>query len=101
MMNTKIFSQIYNPAKSNELRLDNNDIVFRRYSTFLFGDKAFNLDSIEENFLKILEEKNKALQPLDYLDDIQSKTIIEDIFEISSAFNSSAPISKSDTIISS
>ena len=97
--NTGIFSHPYLPSNTNYSNSD-NPLDFKS-KTYLSKKIPFDLDTIEDNFVKLLEQKNKALEPLDFLDDnFNIKNIIyEELLEISSAFNSSAPISKSDSII--
>jgi hypothetical protein len=95
-MNTEIVPFNKFTFKINDSIID--DISFMRFNSALQGKLNFNLYSNEDNFVKILEEKNEALQPMDYLDEFNSKFIHEELYSISSAFNSSAPISKSDSI---
>ena len=97
--NTGIFSHPYLPSNTNNSNSD-NPLDFKS-KTYLSKKIPFDLDTIEDNFNKILEQKNKALEPLDFMDEnINIKNIIDDeILDISSAFNSCAPISKSDSII--
>ena len=94
-MNTVIVSHNKFNFNINESFI--NNISFVRFNTVL-DNLNFDLNSNENNFVKILEEKNKALEPLDYLDDFNSNCIYEELLNISSAFNSSAPVSKSDSI---
>ena len=95
-MNTEIVPFNKFTFKINDSIID--DISFMRFNSALQGKLNFNLYSNEDNFVKILEEKNEALQPMDYLDEFNSKFIHEELYSISSAFNFSAPISKSDSI---
>ena len=98
--NTGIFSYPYLPSKTNFSNSDNPlDFKSKTYSSQKI---PFDLDSTEDNFVKILEQKNKALEPMDFLDENINNinnSIYQELLDISSAFNSSAPISKSDSII--
>ena len=95
-MNTEIEPFHKFSFKINDSIIDN--VSYMRFNTALQGKVNYDLYSNEDNFVKILEEKNRALQPMDYLDDFCSKFISEELLNISSAFNSSAPVSKSDSI---
>ena len=74
-MNTEIVPFNKFTFKINDSIID--DISFMRFNSALQGKLNFNLYSNEDNFVKILEEKNEALQPMDYLDEFNSKFIHE------------------------
>ena len=98
--NTGIFNHPYLPSNTNNSNSD-NPLDFKSH-TYLSQKITFDLDSIEDNFNKILEQKNKALEPMDFLDENINNinnSIYQELLDISSAFNSCAPISKSDSII--
>ena len=80
----------------NEKSVNNEEksTFYKKFNTVNNNDNDLKIDPIE-NFQKILEEKNKAMESLDYLDDIDEEKSSEIFFTneieiISSAFNSSA-----------
>lgn len=66
-----------------------NSIVHSEIINFLFKNISLNLDSIQ-NFQKMLEEKNRALAPMDYLDDnfLSLSEYRENLNDLSSAYDS-------------
>ena len=86
----KSFSFKHEKSVNNEEK----STFYKKFNTVNNNDNDLKIDPIE-NFQKILEEKNKAMESLDYLDDIEEEKssviyIINNIEIISSAFNSSA-----------
>ena len=87
---SKSLSLIHDKSLNNEEK----NTFSKKFNTTKNNEKKFKIDPIE-NFQKILEEKNKAMESLDYLDDIDEEKSSEIFFTneieiISSAFNSSA-----------
>ncbi len=78
-------------------------IVFTKYRTLRENENRLKL---EYNFRVLLEEKDKAMESLDYLDELEEQSFNSinknNFLEIvSSAFNSSAPESSSSSEFSS
>ena len=78
-------------------------IVFTKFRTLRENENRLKL---EYNFRVLLEEKDKAMESLDYLDELEEQSFNSinknNFLEIvSSAFNSSAPESSSSSEFSS
>ena len=78
-------------------------IVFTKFKTLRENENRLKL---EYNFRVLLEEKDKAMESLDYLDELEEQSFNSinknNFLEIvSSAFNSSAPESSSSSEFSS
>ena len=78
-------------------------IVFTKFKTLRENENRLKM---EYNFRVLLEEKDKAMESLDYLDELEEQSFNSinknNFLEIiSSAFNSSAPESSSSSEFSS
>lgn len=87
-------SKSYSLKNGKSVNNEEKSNFFIKFNTQNNNNKNLNIDPIE-NFQKILEEKYKAMESLDYLDDIDEEKssviyIINNIEIISSAFASSA-----------
>ena len=88
------FSKSLSLRHDKSLNNEEKNTFSKKFNTTKNNEKKFKIDPIE-NFQIILEEKNKAMESLDYLDDIDEEKssviyIINNIEIISSAFASSA-----------
>ena len=68
-------------------QIENPNFIFEN-----FFSKKLSHQNTENNFRNILNEKDKALEPLDLIDDIDDIIKNINIEEISSVFNSSLSI---------
>ncbi len=68
-------------------QIENSNFIFEN-----FFSKKLSHQNTENNFRNILNEKDKALEPLDLIDDIDDIIKNINIEEISSVFNSSLSI---------
>ena len=98
---SKSLSLIHDKSLNNEEK----NTFLKKFNTTKNNEKKFKIDPIE-NFQIILEEKNKAMESLDYLDELEEQSFNSinknNFLEIiSSAFNSSAPESSSSSEFSS
>ena len=94
-MNSKNFNNqsnsasFFSPMTTNGV--SESSFSYMKFINFFTKQNPINYEAIK-NFQKLLEEKNEALVPMDYLDDnfISLSTFKEELNEISSAFNSCA-----------
>ncbi len=87
-------SKSYSLKNGKSVNNEEKSNFFIKFNTQNNNNKNLNIDPIE-NFQKILEEKYKAMESLDYLDDIDDEKSSEIFFMnnieiISSAFDSCA-----------
>jgi hypothetical protein len=73
--------------KSLSEQIENSNYTFRKFLT-----KKLNHQQAEMHFRNILYEKDKALEPLDLIDDLDDIIKNIKVEEISSVFNSSSSI---------
>ena len=73
--------------KSLSEQIENSNYTFRKFLT-----KKLNYQQAEMHFKNILYEKDKALEPLDLIDDLDDIIKNIKVEEISSVFNSSSSI---------
>ncbi len=89
-----LFGKSFSFKHEKSVNNEEKSTFYKKFNTVNNNDNDLKIDPIE-NFQKILEEKNKAMESLDYLDDIDEEKSSEIFFTneieiISSAFNSSA-----------
>ena len=92
-MNSKINilknnSSFISPMTTNGVT-ESSSLAYLKFLTFFSRETSLNYKCVEQ-FRNLLEENNKALEPMDYLDDNFISSCKEELINVSSAFDSSA-----------